>query len=145
MCSLCSATWYWASRASSWTSAAARAISRDVSRRWCRVSRRWTPRRRCWQPAKPRLELQTRGLFEVVGQQRCGPEPWQPSIDEYVQARHSQRSFSRAQMGASVALAFDAELRSALDAATAAGEIELNEERPRLPVSATVTWGRPRR
>jgi ubiquinone/menaquinone biosynthesis C-methylase UbiE len=100
---------------------------------------------RTWQNVNLIDELQARGLFEVLGQQRCGPETWQPSIDEYIQARHSQRSFSRAQMDESVALAFDSELRSAISAASEAGEIESSEERPRLPVSATVTWGRPRR
>jgi SAM-dependent methyltransferase len=107
------------------------------------IFKRYSPVR--WQTVNLIDELQSRSLFEVLGQQRCGPEMWQPSVDEYLQARHSQRSFSRSRMGESVALAFDAELRSALDAATRAGEIEWSSERPRLPVGATVTWGRPRR
>ncbi|MBV9328378.1 MAG: class I SAM-dependent methyltransferase [Chloroflexi bacterium] len=97
-----------------------------------------------WQNVNLIDELHRRQLFEVLGRQQCGPQAWQPTMDEYIAARHSQRSFSRTHMGESRAQAFDAELRSAIEDACASGEIERNGDRLRLSVGATVTWGRPR-
>jgi SAM-dependent methyltransferase len=76
-----------------------------------------------WQTVSLLDELRTRGLFQVIGRRCCGPTDWQPTMDEYVEARHSQRSFSRTHMGEATAAAFDAELRAVLEAACAAGEI----------------------
>jgi SAM-dependent methyltransferase len=98
---------------------------------------------RTWQTVSLLDELQKRGLFEVVGQRRCGPTAWAPTVDEYVEARHSQRSFSRTHMGEATAAAFDAELRGVINAACAAGEIERTGDTLRLAASATVTWGHP--
>jgi len=44
-------------------------------------------------------DLVDRRLFEKLGEQRFGPEPWLPSIDEYLECRHSQRGLSRTHMG----------------------------------------------
>jgi SAM-dependent methyltransferase len=87
-------------------------------------------------------ELTTRGLFTAAGTRRVGPEPWQPTIDEYIECRHSQNGLSRERMGASAA-AFDEELRAALLALCDEGAITLHDDRLALHVTATITWGRP--
>jgi SAM-dependent methyltransferase len=89
-------------------------------------------------------ELTTRGLFKVQGTRRVGPEPWQPTIDEYIECRHSQNGLSRERMGASAA-AFDQELRAALRALCDEGVLALHDDRLTLQVTATLTWGRPQR
>jgi SAM-dependent methyltransferase len=99
---------------------------------------------RTWQSVSLLDELEKRGLFELVGRRRCGPSAWEPTLDEYVAARHSQRSFSRTHMGEVTADAFDAALRAVMDAAWAADEIERAGDRLRLAAGATVTWGWPR-
>jgi SAM-dependent methyltransferase len=97
-----------------------------------------------WQDVSLLEELQRRGLFELLGQARFGPEMWKPSVDEYILARHSQRSFSRTHMGAQSVQAFDDELRGVLDELCREGTLSIEGGRLRLPVSASVSWGRPR-
>ena len=87
-------------------------------------------------------ELTTRGLFTVGGTRRVGPEPWQPTIAEYIECRHSQNGLSRERMGAS-AVAFDEELRAALLALCDEGALTRHDDRLTLRVTATITWGRP--
>jgi SAM-dependent methyltransferase len=87
-------------------------------------------------------ELSARGFFEQLGQRRFGPEPWRPTIAEYIECRHSQNGLSRERMG-DAAGAFDAELRAALLDLCREGRIELRDERLILTVEGTVTWGRP--
>ena len=86
-------------------------------------------------------EIERRGLFHPVGMRRCGPIDWTPTIDEYIEARHSQRGCSRTHMGPEAVAAFDANLRALLE-----------EQFPRTPdgrlqltVGARVTWGTPSR
>ena len=83
------------------------------------------------------------GLLEVDGQQRFGPEPWRPTIDEYRACRHSQRGLSRTHMGPSAVAAFDAEVRRALGELIEAGALVQHGGRLELAVVARVTWGRP--
>ncbi|MDQ6670902.1 MAG: class I SAM-dependent methyltransferase [Chloroflexota bacterium] len=90
-------------------------------------------------------ELTHRRLFEKWGEQRCGPEPWSPSIDDYLECRHSQRGFSRTHMGAQAASAFDTDVRQALEDLNAQGAIAMRDGRLQLTVDATVTWGKPLR
>lgn len=87
-------------------------------------------------------ELTTRGLFTLQGTHRVGPEPWQPTIDGYIECRHSQNGLSRERMGVHAA-AFDQELRAALHALCDEGAITLHDDRLALQVTATITWGRP--
>jgi hypothetical protein len=89
-------------------------------------------------------ELRRRGLLDVAGEQRFGPEPWRPTIDEYLECRHSQRGLSRTHMGEAAAAAFDAELRETLEDLCAAGVVGQHDGRLELMVVARVTWGRPR-
>jgi len=62
------------------------------------IIERYTPVRD-FRPYNLVQDLVDRRLFEKLGEQRFGPEPWLPSIDEYLECRHSQRGLSRTHMG----------------------------------------------
>lgn len=83
--------------------------------------------------------LEERG-FRTLGEEAV-EVAWRPTIAEYIEARHSQNSFSRNRMGAAGAAAFDAELREALETLCAEGWLGQREGRLDLEVRATVTWG----
>jgi SAM-dependent methyltransferase len=106
------------------------------------IIERYSPVRN-YQPFNLIEHLVGRELFEVDGQQRFGPEPWRPTIDEYLECRHSQRGLSRTHMGTAATASFDAEVAQALDELTEAGVIARHEGRLELGVAARVTWGRP--
>jgi hypothetical protein len=84
-------------------------------------------------------------LIEPLGQQRCGPEAWQPTPDEHLECRHSQRGFSRSHMPPADLAAFDAAVRTVLDELCQQGTIQQCDGRLQLSVEATATWGRPRK
>ncbi|HZP49239.1 MAG TPA: class I SAM-dependent methyltransferase [Vicinamibacterales bacterium] len=79
-------------------------------------------------------ELLARGLFAIEGRRALGPEPFAPSVDEYVQSIHSRNGFSRDRMSAGSAHAFDAAVR-ALVAPHAQPRLELE-------IETRVAWGR---
>jgi SAM-dependent methyltransferase len=124
------------------------------------IDRNWDTDARVWQRILPIIEryspvwnyqpfdliehLRAQGLFEVDGQQRFGPDPWRPTIDEYLECRHSQRGLSRTHMGPAATASFDAEAAQTLDELVETGVIVRHEGRLELGVSARVTWGRPR-
>ena len=89
-------------------------------------------------------ELTSRGLFALQGQRRLAPEPWRPTIAEYLECRHSQNGLSRERMGDDAA-AFDEAVRAALADLCRAGAIEERDGRLCFTVAATITWGRPLR
>jgi len=87
--------------------------------------------------------LEQRGLFIRLRRQRTVPEPWLPTVDEYLECRHSQRGLSRTHMGPEAASAFDSAIRVALDELCQQGEVNQRDGRLQLTVDATVTWGKP--
>lgn len=89
-------------------------------------------------------ELAERNLFAPEGQDRIGPEPWRPTIDEYIECRHSQNGLSRERMGAA-AEGFDAEMHEALRDLVGDRAMAMQGDRLELTVEATITWGRPLR
>ncbi len=97
---------------------------------------------RDFRPYNLLTELAERGLFAQQGQGRTDPEPWHPTIAEYIECRHSQNGLSRERMG-TTADTFDAELTEELHDLARAGTIELRDGRLLLTVAATITWGRP--
>jgi SAM-dependent methyltransferase len=99
---------------------------------------------RVWQDVDLLSELQNRELFTLVGTRRFGPDPWQPTMGQYLESRHSQRSFARSAMGDTAARAFDTELRQVLTDLCASGAIQCVSDRLQLSVETTVAWGRPR-
>lgn len=107
------------------------------------ITERHTPVRD-YRPYNLIAELVQRDLLEVHGERRFGPEPWRPTVDEYLECRHSQRGLSRTHMGPSAVAAFDAEVRQALEDLCRNGLLVEHEGRLELGVVARVTWGRPR-
>jgi SAM-dependent methyltransferase len=87
-------------------------------------------------------ELENRGLFRTLGRARTEPEPWTPTIGEYLECRHSQNAFSRQRMGR-MAGAFDDAIRKAIGALIDEGAIQVEGGRLQLSVDATVVWGKP--
>jgi ubiquinone/menaquinone biosynthesis C-methylase UbiE len=88
-------------------------------------------------------ELQTRGLFRQIGSRRTDPQPWRPTLDEYVELHHSQRSFSPDRMGPEAVAAFDVAVRAAALDLVREGTIQLRDGRLDLAVWADVIWGKP--
>lgn len=86
-------------------------------------------------------ELTHRELFTVLGERRCEPEPWQPTIEEYLDARHSQRGFSRSHMGEAATAEFDREVRDTLQRLASNGDITITGDRLELTAGARVVWG----
>jgi SAM-dependent methyltransferase len=123
------------------------------------IDRNWDTNESVWERILPIIErhspvrnyepfnlvehLVARQLFEVHGQQRFGPEPWRPTIEEYLECRHSQRGLSRAHMGPAAVANFDAEVAQALTELVQAGALSQHGGRMDLGVAARVTWGRP--
>jgi len=99
---------------------------------------------RDYRPYDVIASLTERNLFEVRGVRRFGPEAWRPTIDEYLECRHSQRGTSRTHMGAAAVVAFDAEVRQALEQLCREGVLGRTGDRLELGVEARVTWGVPR-
>ena len=98
---------------------------------------------RDYRPTNLVVELARRGLFAMTGQRTCGAVAWQPTVDEYLEARHSQRGLSRTHMGPSAVEAFDAEVRTLLDESVRAGVIGVSAGHLQLSTATLVTWGRP--
>jgi SAM-dependent methyltransferase len=80
-------------------------------------------------------EIERRGLFTRIGERRCGPEAWRPTLDGYLRGRHSQRGF--AHMDRDAAVAFDAAVRAIL------ADLVGTDGRLDLAVEARVVWGVP--
>ena len=118
------------------------------------VERSWDSAPQVWDRVRPLIEQYSpvrdyrsfdlvaeptdRDLFEVHGEQTFGPEGWHPTVDEYLECRHSQRGLSRTHMGPEAVRAFDSEAREALT-----GDLAEHDGRLELSVEARVTWGRP--
>jgi SAM-dependent methyltransferase len=86
-------------------------------------------------------EIERRGLFARVGERRCGPRAWRPTVPEYLECRHSQCGFSRAHLDPGASAAFDEAVRDTLEDLVRAGEIRRTGERLELAVEARVVWG----
>jgi SAM-dependent methyltransferase len=96
---------------------------------------------RNYQPHDLIEELTERRLFAVLGERHCEPEPWQPTIEEYLDARHSQRGFSRTHMGERTAAEFDQAVRDTLLQLAASGDLGTTGDRLELTAGARVIWG----
>ncbi|GAA2755490.1 class I SAM-dependent methyltransferase [Actinopolymorpha rutila] len=86
-------------------------------------------------------ELERHGHFTKLGERSCGPEVWRPTVEEFVEARHSQVGGSRTHMGEATVAEFDRAIRDLIDDLVAAGEIGRVGDRLDLRVEGRVTWG----
>jgi SAM-dependent methyltransferase len=87
-------------------------------------------------------ELVARGLFRVENYLRVAGT-WHPTIEEYVESQHARASFSREDMAADGASAFDGELADLLRRMVTEGRLRMDGARLRLPVRTWIAWGRP--
>ncbi|MCY3548441.1 MAG: class I SAM-dependent methyltransferase [Gemmatimonadetes bacterium] len=93
-----------------------------------------------WDPV---AALEKAGLFERLGQECSGPVPWTPTIEEYIERRHSQNGFSRDRMSRRRATDFDAALRARIAEQVKEGSVRMEEGRLLAEVAGSVVWGRP--
>jgi hypothetical protein len=96
-----------------------------------------------FRPSDVIAEMESRALFHKMGEQRAGPAPWRPTVDEYIACRHSQNGFSRERMAPGDAEAFDAAIREAVRETVTEGAIVERDGRLELAVTAMVVWGEP--
>lgn len=81
-------------------------------------------------------ELTSRRLYTLLGREVMPAEPFEQSVDDYVESFHARNGFSRARMSAEDAKEFDAEMRSMAGPHTEEGML-------RTSVRATICWGVP--
>ncbi|MGW0227413.1 class I SAM-dependent methyltransferase [Actinopolymorpha singaporensis] len=86
-------------------------------------------------------ELERHGHFTRLGERSCGPEVWRPTVEEFVEARHSQVGGSRTHMGEATVTEFDQAIRALLHDLVAAGDVRRVGDRLDLRVEGRVTWG----
>lgn len=96
-----------------------------------------------YQPYDLVEELTKRGLFLLQGEHRFDPYPWSPTVEEYIESRHSQQGFSRERMGQRQAGEFDREMRNLLASLCEEGATECRDGRLQLMTQTGVKWGRP--
>jgi hypothetical protein len=87
-------------------------------------------------------ELTSRDLYRERDLLTFASE-WRPTIEEYLEARHTQASFSRDLMGAAASADFDRRLSDLLRELVAAGRVPRRDGRLELRTRAIVSWGRP--
>ena len=80
--------------------------------------------------------LEIRNLFRKKGERQTKSVPWRPSMEDYIESRHSQCGFPRSQMGKEKSDAFAAELREVMSG-------YLSEGRLQLETQTKITWGIP--
>ena len=87
--------------------------------------------------------LEKAGLFEVRGQAQAGRTPWQPTVDAYLECRHSQNGLSRERMGRDQARAFDERVRERIERQAAEGQVTVIGGRIQGECIGSVLWGKP--
>jgi len=76
------------------------------------------------------------GLWKQVGNQRTTPEPFEQSVDSYIESFHAMSSLARERMSPERSAAFDAEVRDLVTPCACGGKL-VSE------VSGIVEWGKP--
>lgn len=84
------------------------------------------------------------GLFEPVGTEAVGTIDWCPTVDAFLNCRHSQNGLSRDRMGADASDAYDREVRALVERQVAAGTLRLDGNRLVGTSTCTVVWGKPK-
>ncbi len=91
---------------------------------------------RNYRPRNTFAELESEGLLERLDGEVFGPVMWQPTVGEYIQARHSQAGLSREWMGEAMVDEFDTELEALLTRMFPDGRCQIE-------TSFAVDWGTP--
>lgn len=82
------------------------------------------------------------GLFRIHGQRQM-TQVWEPTVEEFLNYRHSHQSLSEDRMGAERAAAFDEAVRERIRAHHAQGTVEIKDGRLQGSVVCNITWGKP--
>ncbi|MDE2980908.1 MAG: class I SAM-dependent methyltransferase [Gemmatimonadota bacterium] len=93
-----------------------------------------------WDPV---AALEEAGLFERLGQERTGLVPWTPTVEEYIERRHSQNGFSRDRMSRRRAADFGGAMRARIAEQVKEGSVRMEGGRLLGEVAGSVVWGRP--
>ena len=91
---------------------------------------------RDYQPYDLIQELEQRGLFRSVGNERTESLPFTQSIDDYIESIHSRNGFSRDRMTTASAGEFDRAVREHLERYATNGAVTLH-------ISGSIVWGEP--
>ena len=94
-----------------------------------------------WNPVRA---LEEAGMFERQGRRGTSPVPWTPTVDAYIEYRHSQNGFSRDRMPPRQAADFDAALRARITEQVGDGTVRMEDGRLQGHVTGSVVWGRPK-
>ena len=89
--------------------------------------------------------LQKAGLFEVLGEVEAGRISWQPTIDVYLECRHSQNGLSRERMGKKQVSAFDERVRARIRQQISEGSVRVVNGQIQGECIGTIVWGKPKR
>jgi trans-aconitate methyltransferase len=89
-----------------------------------------------WQNADLIALIEERGLFERLGEKTLAAEPYERTVDEYIDGLHATSGLARDRMGPESTRAFDAAVRTLVAPHAVGGVIE-------LAAGAEVEWGRP--
>ena len=87
--------------------------------------------------------LEEAGLFQVCGRRQTREVPWEPTVDEYLDFRHSQNGLSKDRLGPARAAAFDKAVRRQIQRQAVEGAVELEDGRLIGTVTGIVVWGTP--
>jgi trans-aconitate methyltransferase len=90
---------------------------------------------RDYQPIDLIEELESRSVFQKLGEQQTAPVPFTQSVDDYIESWHARNGLSRDRMP-NAGAAFDADMKDLLSSACKDGPIEMQ-------IVGTVTWGLP--
>ncbi len=94
-----------------------------------------------WSPV---TALEEADMFDRLGQQDTGPIPWTPTVEEYIERRHSQNGFSRDRMTPEQVADFDFALRARITEQVGEGTVRMKDGRLQGHVVGSVVWGRPK-
>lgn len=89
-----------------------------------------------WENADLIALLEGWRLFKRLGEEKLAAEPYERTVEEYIDGLHATSGLARDRMGVEQARAFDAAVRALVAPYAVSGGLE-------LAASAEVTWGSP--
>ena len=91
---------------------------------------------RDYQPYDTVDELERRGLFQKLGDERTAPVAFTQSLESYIELFHSRNGLSRDRLTAEAAVAFDDEVRRLVSS-------HCDDDAVTLQIGGRVVWGKP--
>ena len=82
-------------------------------------------------------------LFQVSGKWQSQGTPWRPTVQDFLDFRHSQNGGARDRMGPDQAEAFDKAVRDRIHEQADAGTAKIEDGRLQGTVVADIVWGKP--